>query len=322
MGVDLRPTNLIQCVNRKEFDFNEVEEITQVQRYFFVRRWIIYCVRFNCLHFIRSAHRRSPAPAAWPMPSWREDVAPVNKLVAPIETDEDSIIYADDNSPRLGQPGSGEAVPTNGGSPPGLDPNAPQQMPSHFDIDSLPTTQPHPDPAYELRTMLAAAPLSQQKSILKEKIMAKLLPLIPLNVEAREVFTNHLMKEDNLYVVELICNPTKLATALEHLQLISRAEAAEEATKRAVALAAHDRQVKAEEIEAKAQQNLIALEAKLRTEFQQQAAQSQAQVQKVLIEKDMQIQNQRAEYEATVQTARNDLLKHINSSDSLQQAQE
>ena len=93
------------------------------------------------------------------------------------------------------------------------------------------------------------------------------------------------LKEDNLHIVELICTPTKLATALEHLQLISRAEAAEEATKRAVALAAHDRQVKAEEIEAKAQQNLIALEAKLRTEFQQQAAQSQAEVQKALIEK-------------------------------------
>ena len=31
----------------------------------------------------------------------------------------------------------------------------------------------------------------------------------------------------------------------------------------------------------------------------------------------MQIQNQRAEYEATVQTARDDLLKHINSSDAL-----
>ena len=95
--------------------------------------------------------------------------------------------------------------------------------------------------------------------------MAKLSPLIPLNVEAREAFANHLMKEDNLNIVQLICNPTKLATALEHLQLISRAEAAEEATKRAVALAAHDRQVKAEEIEAKAQQNLLALEAKLRT---------------------------------------------------------
>ena len=143
------------------------------------------------------------------------------------------------------------------------------------------------------------------------------MPLIPHNVEAREVFASHLMKEDNLFIVELICDPTKLANALEHLQLVSRAEAAEEATRRAIAQAALDRQAKADEMEANAKQNLISLEAKLGTEFQQQAAHSQAEVQKALIEKDTQIQNQRAEYEATVQSARNDLLQHINSNDTL-----
>ena len=34
--------------SRKEFGFHEVEEITQVQRYFFVRRWFIHCARFHC----------------------------------------------------------------------------------------------------------------------------------------------------------------------------------------------------------------------------------------------------------------------------------
>ena len=47
---------------RKEFDFHKVEEITQVQRYFFVRRWFIHCVRFHCFYFIRSAHRRYTCP--------------------------------------------------------------------------------------------------------------------------------------------------------------------------------------------------------------------------------------------------------------------
>jgi len=215
--------------------------------------------------------------------------------VAPVETDEDSILYTNDNSPRLGQPSGGETVPKDGGSPPGLGPDA-RQLPDHFNIDSLPTTQAHPDPAYTLRMLLAAAPLSQQRHILKEKVMAKLMPLIPHNVEAREVFANHLMKEDNLFLVELICDPIKFAQALEHLQLVSRAEAAEEATRKAVAQAAIDRQVRADEMEANAKQNFVALEAKLRTEFQQAVAQSQADVQKALIEKDVQMQSQRAEY--------------------------
>ena len=142
------------------------------------------------------------------------------------------------------------------------------------------------------------------------------MPLIPHNVEAREVFANHLMKEDN-FIIELICDPIKLAQALEHLQLVSRAEAAEEATRKAVAQAAIDRQVKADEMEANAKQNFAALEAKLRAEFQQAAAQSQADVQKALIEKDALMQNQRAEYEATVQATRDELLKHVNSNDTL-----
>ena len=136
-------------------------------------------------------------------------------------------------------------------------------------------------------------------------------------MEAREVFANHLMKEDNNFIVELICEPAKLTQALEHLQLVSRAEAAEESTRKVVAQAAIDRQVRADEMEALAKDNFAALEAKLRNEFQQAAANSHADIQKALMEKDALMQNQRAEYEATVQATRDELLKHVNSNDTL-----
>lgn len=109
-----------------------------------------------------------PAPSAWPMPPCQEDGAPVKKLTTPVEADEESILCADDNSPRLSQAGGGETVPTGGGSPSVAQPSV-QQLLSHFNIDSLPTTQAHPDPAYTVGTLIAAAPVSQAQQILKEE---------------------------------------------------------------------------------------------------------------------------------------------------------
>ena len=149
--------------------------------------------------------------------------------------------------------------------------------------------------------------------------MAKLMPIISHDVQAREVFANHLMKEDNNFIIETICEPppnTKLTNAREHLQLLSRAEAAEEITRKAIAQAAIDRQIKSD-TEAKAKQDFVELEARLRTELEQARAQSQADTQRALIEKDAQLQNQRSEFEASVQAMQNDLLQHISGNDTL-----
>ena len=69
-------------------------------------------------------------------------------------------------------------------------------------------------------------------------------------------------------------------------------------------------------MEALAEENFAALEAKLRNEFQQAATKNQADIQKALMEKDALMQNQRASYEAIVQATRDELLEHVNNNDT------
>ena len=152
------------------------------------------------------------------------------------EKDVSSIMY-EDAPPN---PKAGPAAPTGCGTAKGW---------VEHDIGKDPSSGAQaPDPAFALRATLAAAPVNDQKRILHEKILSRLISIIPLDVASREAYARRLMQEDNMVLIDYIVESSpfpKLRKELERLQLLSRAERAEELAREALTRAIHKLPLKA-----------------------------------------------------------------------------
>ena len=78
---------------------------------------------------------------------------------------------------------------------------------SFHNIDQSASREPGPDPRDAMRATLASAPANRQKMILREKLIPKILSLIPGDEKEpeRNAFLDAIMPEDNLLLIDRLC---------------------------------------------------------------------------------------------------------------------
>ena len=115
----------------------------------------------------------------------------------------------------------------------------PEQASFH-NIDQSASREPGPDSRDAMRAALAAAPANRQKMILRDKLIPKIVNLIPGADQEleRTAFLEAIMPEDNMLLIDCICDSSlrTLGMLITNVQMRAKAETADrifaEATQR------------------------------------------------------------------------------------------